>query len=72
MWTATTTTMINNNNNNNNNNYYYYYYYYYYYSGDQHALMFIKQQPRLGTSGKVELFAAKLNFFFCQGDELNW
>jgi hypothetical protein len=32
-------------------------------SGDQQALTLIKQQPRLGTSSKVELVAATLNFF---------
>ena len=40
-------------------------------SGDQHALMAVKQQPRLGTSSKVDLVAATLNFSFRQSDELN-
>jgi len=33
-------------------------------SGDQHALMLLQQQPRLGTSSKVESVKATLNFFF--------
>jgi hypothetical protein len=32
-------------------------------SGDQHAMILIKQHPRLCTSSEVELVAVTVNFF---------